>query len=94
MDLAQDKRKRMRQRQAIDAILKEREYQRQRWSDDQRKTMVQWIGILAVYVGKAAQETPLYRENALESFRKRIVQIGAICAAILEETDGRGEEQK
>ena len=92
-----------RQGRAIKDILGEREYQRRRWSieDDAAKTPEYWLGVLTIWLGKAGQETPVYQgaNYSRERFRKRVTQLGAICATILEATDqdgagdGRGSEE-
>lgn len=77
------------QRAALDAILKEREYQRRRWSSehDEEHTPGEWHAILSVWMGKLANETPLiqgedYYDKA--KFLKRLAQVGAIAAAAYE----------
>jgi hypothetical protein len=79
---------------AIKAIVGEREYQRLRWTieEDKSKPPEYWLGVLTIYLGKAGQETPVYQGSnySKERFRKRVTQIGAICATILEATDPNG----
>jgi len=84
-------------RLVIDAILQERDYQLHRWTveDDRRKTPEEWVSILSIYLGKIAMETPQYQNDnySEERFKKRVQQLTAIGAAILEatspeETDG------
>lgn len=69
-------------------VLEERDYQIRKWSaeHDQKHSLVEWTAILTTYLGKAVMETPLYGRNP-KSFRKRIVQLAAICLAILESTE-------
>jgi len=81
-------------RRAIDEIIKERNHQMLRWTPehDEGHTPAEWLSILTVYMGKAAMECPPYnmlpnQKQRLESFRKRVRQVGAICAAILESTE-------
>ena len=75
-------------RQAMNAILEEREYQRERWSTehDREHGPGEWLNILSVYVGKLAYETPLYKMKGYsrEAFKKRLVQIAAIAMAAWE----------
>lgn len=84
-----------RQARAIRGILAEMGYQRQRWSieADKAKPPEYWLGVLTIWLGKAGQETPVYQGSnySRERFRKRITQLGAICATILEVTDGNGD---
>jgi hypothetical protein len=81
---------------AIRGILNEMEYQRRRWSvkEDEAKPPEYWLGVLAIYLGKAGQETPVYQGSNfnMSRFRKRVTQIGAICATILEVTGGDGHD--
>jgi hypothetical protein len=75
------------QRKAIDRILKEREYQRERWGSahDRGHTIEEWSNIITVYTGKvAATVEPYGRHMDKEAFKKRITQLAAICAAALE----------
>lgn len=77
------------QREAIDRIVEERKYQRQRWgsSHDQRHTPEEWFIILQVWMGKLGRECPFYSgEDWYErpQFLKRLVQVGAIAAAAYE----------
>lgn len=76
---------------ALDEIVEERNYQKARWSPehDRRRCPAEWLAILTVYMGKAAMECPPYQptHQKMAVFRKRVRQIGAICAAILEATD-------
>ena len=84
----EDRREDSLRRQALDAILKEREYQRDQWSTEHDKEHgpADWLNILVVYIGKLAYETPLYKMKgyARESFKKRLVQIAAISMAAWE----------
>ena len=86
-----------RQGRAIKSILGERDYQRRRWSieEDKSKPPEYWLGVLSIYLGKAGQETPVYQGQnySTERFRKRVTQIGAICATILEATDPNGSDE-
>jgi hypothetical protein len=71
--------------------LEERDYQLQRWTveDDRAKTPEEWLSVLSVYMGKLAMETPQYQRSnfTMAKFRKRVQQLAAIGAAILEATD-------
>jgi hypothetical protein len=85
------KRVETRLRSALDEIIKERNYQFTRWTPEHDKghTPAEWLALLTVYMGKAAMECPPYagiRPENIDGFRKRVRQIGAICAAILEST--------
>lgn len=75
-------------REAFDRVAEERTYQKQRWSPDHdsTKTPEEWLVLLEVYLGKAAQEAPAYKGPAYnrESFRKRLEQLGALAIAALE----------
>ena len=77
-------------------VTREREHQRRRWTDeaDKRRTLAEWVAVLSIFLGKAAMETPLYQAKlSTTSFKKRIVQIAAICMAILEAIDeGEADE--
>jgi hypothetical protein len=77
------------QRTALDAIIKEREYQRQRWGPDhdEEHTPGEWYLILSVWMGKLANETPMFQGVANydeAKFLKRLAQVGAIAAAAYE----------
>lgn len=79
-----------RKRQAIDEILKEREYQMGRWDTehDKKHSKEEWLTILVVWIGKAAHYVFPYaavadRESKV-GFRKRLIQVAAICLAALE----------
>lgn len=83
-------------RRIISQVSQEREYQRRRWTDeaDRRRTPAEWIAVLSIFLGKAAMETPLYQAKlSTTSFKKRIVQIAAICMAILEAIDEGGTDE-
>lgn len=80
------------QRDILQAIVEEREKQRHivaTAEEDRLKPPGDWIGTLTIWLGKAAQETPLSRGRAYSPgmFRKRLIQIAAICLAALEATD-------
>lgn len=83
-----ERRKEASRRFVIDSILQERDYQLQRWTvdDDRGKTPEEWVSILSIYVGKIAMETPQYQNQnySEERFRKRVQQLTAIGAALLE----------
>ena len=75
--------------QALEAILQERDYQRERWGDDHDKDHGPdaWYLILGVWFGKLANETPSFRGASYYDklkFLKRLAQIGAIAAAAYE----------
>ena len=80
-------------RKSIDEIVKERDYQLKRWGTehDAQHNPNSWLVILSVYLGKTAQCVYPYAfaddADTLSQFRKRVTQLGAICAAILESTD-------
>ena len=91
--MTEEQRLRDKLRRALDDIIEERDYQLRRWSEDadREKQLGEWLVILTVYLGKAAQCTYPYNytddEHAQGQFRKRVTQLAAICAAILEATD-------
>jgi hypothetical protein len=77
------------QRAALDAIIQEREYQKTRWKPDHDKshTPEEWHVILSVWLGKLANETPMFQGEAYydkKKFLKRLAQMGAIAAAAYE----------
>jgi hypothetical protein len=76
------------QRGVLDAVLQEREYQRQRWHSDQHHQQSDWLAIMTVWLGKIASEAPPYRDpsnpEAAKAFKKRITQLTAIGLAALE----------
>jgi len=76
------------QRQALDEVLKERDWQREQWSTqhDREHGPADWLNILSVYTGKLAYETPLYKQAGYdrEKFKKRLAQIAAISIAAWE----------
>ncbi len=75
-------------RAALDEILEERTYQTQRWGvDETDKTPADWLAIIVVSLGKAAQELPIYGRKGYikERFKKRLIQIAAICMAAIEQ---------
>jgi membrane-anchored protein YejM (alkaline phosphatase superfamily) len=86
----EDRRLRDRLRKALDEIIQERDYQLQRWSEDhdEKHSSNEWLAILTVYLGKAAQCVYPYAsaddQSSRAQFRKRVTQLGAVCAAILE----------
>jgi len=77
-----------RQRQALEAVLVERKYQRERWHNDHLHSPADWVNILTVWLGKLASEAPPYRSlqdpKAMEAFRKRLTQLTAIGLAARE----------
>lgn len=62
-------------------IMYEREYQEDRWGTefDRLNTPNDWVAFLASYVGKSVT----LPWNVAE-FRKRVIQVAALCLAILE----------
>lgn len=75
-------------RRAIDEIIEELEYQDKRWGQehDKKHTPEEWCIILTVWMGKLANETPMFQGEAWhdkESLKKRFRQVGAIAAAAL-----------
>jgi hypothetical protein len=75
-----------RMRAAINEVIYERNYQVERWGTDHDKkhSPQDWATILTVWIGKAASRTPPYAASDNEEFRKRLVQIAAICVAAME----------
>ena len=78
---------------AAKKVLHEREFQRQRWSTDHDKqhSTSDWVSILAVYLGKAAISSEPYcatnDSKSKELFKKRLIQLSAICIAAIESMD-------
>ena len=77
------------QRVALNAIIQEREYQKTRWRPDHDKahTPEEWHIILSVWLGKLANETPMFQGEGYydkQKFLKRLAQLGAIAAAAYE----------
>jgi hypothetical protein len=73
------------QRAVIDALIEERNYQRERWRDVCQHEEEDWLTILAVWMGKLAQESPLYQGAYDRSkFLKRLIQLAAISVAAYE----------
>jgi hypothetical protein len=73
-------------RKALDEIIEELKYQDKRWGKDHdtKHTPEEWHIILTVYLGKLAQETPMFQGGGAydkAKFQKRLRQIGAIAAA-------------
>jgi hypothetical protein len=70
----------------VDDVLKERDYQRGRWSieDDVLHSDCEWITILAQWLGKAGSAA---RGGDRVALRKRLVQEAAICMAAVEALD-------
>lgn len=74
-------------RRAIDRIIEEHLHQRNRWTvtDDKQRHPGEWVTILSVYMGKLATETRAWKGGErLDQFKKRLTQLGAICASALE----------
>lgn len=76
-------------RAALDAIIEEREYQKTRWTPDHdmQHTPEEWHIIMSVWLGKLANETPMFQGESYydkKKFLKRLAQIGAIAAAAYE----------
>lgn len=88
-----ERRVRKRLRAALDELVREREWQLKRWTleHDQQHTPEEWLSIINVWVGKISQQCRPYQNDReprdLSQYRKRVAQLGAICAAILEATD-------
>lgn len=72
----------------VEEVLKEREYQREKWTveHDVQHTPLEWLAILATWVGKASAAA-IRGDRA--GFRKRLVQVAAICMAAVESFDRR-----
>ena len=80
-------------RKALDEIVKELDYQSQKWGaeHDKKHTPEEWHVILTVWMGKLAQETPMFQGEAYydkAKFMKRLRQIGAISAAAIAALSG------
>jgi hypothetical protein len=93
-----ERRMRTSMREALDEILREREYQQKRWTPEHDKahTAEDWLSILTVYMGKFAQEVEPYRPLETQdkgSIRNRLVQIGAVAAAAVEAISSEPAEQ-
>lgn len=79
-----------RQRAALEDVLRERLYQKDRWGTphDTKHSAEDWVTILTVWLGKTASELPSYRlhddPEGRKAFRKRLVQLTAIGLAALE----------
>lgn len=76
-------------RLALGAIIDEREYQKKRWGPehDRGHTPEEWHVILSVWMGKLANETPMFQGESFyekAKFLKRLAQVGAIAAAAYE----------
>ena len=76
-------------KRVLDLVLTERDYQRQRWTDehDKKHTPTEWFAILTVYMGKLASETSPYKNDTPQSniaFLKRLTQLTAIGLAAQE----------
>lgn len=83
-----------------DSILKEIVAERERQlvdvagaEADIQRPATDWVGVLSIWLGKAGQETELYRGRSFSRtmFRSRLVQIAAICVAAIEALDERRE---
>lgn len=75
-----------RARRVLDDVLKERDYQRGRWSieHDVLHSHCEWITIVATWLGKAGVSA---RSGDTKGFRKRLVQVAAICMSAAEALD-------
>ena len=75
-----------RAQRVVDDVLQERDYQRGRWSieDDVLHSHCEWITILTQWLGKAGSSA---RGGDAPAFRKRLVQVAAICMAAIEALD-------
>ena len=74
-------------RQAVDQVVSEREYQRNRWDDvNAARTPDEWVVILSIYLGKLARESPAYKGKAYDSqrFQQVLREIGALSICSLE----------
>jgi hypothetical protein len=80
----------VRRREALEAILNEREYQKSRWTQehDKKHAKEEWMTILTVWLGKLASCVYPYASandhEAKAGFKKRLIQIAAICLAAIE----------
>lgn len=82
-----ERRTNSKERDAFELVLQERKYQRGRWSEkhDAALSLQDWLTILTYYQGRAAYSTIPNQENKAE-FRKRVIQLAAVCLAALEST--------
>lgn len=79
-------------RNVIDLVLEERKYQKSRWTDsrDLSHSLQDWASIMSTWLGKVYTTVPPYRTEDAESkkaFKKRVVQLAAICVAALEQLE-------
>ena len=76
----------VRARTVLDDVIKERDYQRKRWSTehDVLHSHYEWIAIVSTWLGKSASSAlggdPI-------GLRKRLIQVAAICIAAVETLD-------
>jgi len=76
----------IRAQRVLNDVLKERDHQRGRWSieDDVLHSHCEWTNILTTWLGKACHSA---RHGDTPAFRKRLVQVAAICMAAIEALD-------
>lgn len=75
-----------RAQRVLSDVLEERDHQRGRWSvdDDVLHSHCEWTTILTTWLGKAGHSA---RHGDTAAFRKRLVQVAAICMAAIETLD-------
>ena len=93
-DITEQRRHSIKMREVLDEILQERSYQEKRWGieHDTKHTAQDWLVILTVWLGKAASNVHPYAfldkqpnpEQDRKGYRKRLVQVAAICLAAIE----------
>ena len=84
-------------REVLEEILQEREYQEKRWGveHDAKHTFQDWLVILTVWLGKLASTVHPYAfldkqpnpSQDRKDYRKRLIQVAAICLAAVEAMD-------
>lgn len=74
----------MTREEILQEVIQERQYQNGKWGADfdQLNTPNDWVAYLVAYVGKSVT-LPWNRAE----FRKRVIQVAALCFAILERED-------
>jgi len=85
-DKLQREESQIRARTVLDDVIKERDYQRKRWSTehDVLHSHFEWVSIISTWLGKAASAA---LGSDTGTFRKRLVQIAAISIAAIEALD-------
>lgn len=77
-----------------DAVQAERDYQDRKWGERGSHTWYRWFKILAEEVIEVRDQAQAFQTVSLPHLRAELIQVAAVCAAILEHIDEVEQEAR